>query len=115
LDGTTGIKDFDVWSFTPGMTMGPFPYRWRATADFGPSRFGRYPHDPPSFQGRRVDFPGRSLPASLTDHPVTVLRTYLSAPRTRTARALAAKAVVLIDPPGHLGEIVWPINARPGR
>jgi hypothetical protein len=115
LDGTTGIKDFDVWSFYAEHDDGPFPYRWRGTADFGPSRFGRYPHDPPSFRGRRVDFLGRSLPASLTDDPVTVLRAYLSAPRTRTAKALAAKAVVLIDPPGHLGEIIWPMHTRPGR
>jgi len=62
-----------------------------------------------------VDFLGRSLPASLTDDPVTVLRVYLSAPRTRTAKELAAKAVVLIDPPGHLGEIIWPVHARPVR
>lgn len=115
LDGTTGIKDFDVWSFYAEHDDGPFPYRWRGTADFGPSRFGRYPHDPPSFRGRRVDFLGRSLPASLTDDPVTVLRAYLSSPRTRTAKALAAKAVVLIGPPGHLGEIIWPMHTRPGR
>jgi hypothetical protein len=108
LDGTTGIKDFDVWSFYAERDDGPFPYRWNGTGDFGPSKFGRWPHDPPSLRGRRVDFLGRSLPASLTDDPVTVLRAYLSARRTRTAKELAAKAVVLIDPPRHLGEIVWP-------
>ena len=87
LDGTTGIKDFDVWSFYAQRNDGPFPYRWRATADFGPSRFDRYPHDPPSFRGRRVDFLGRSLPATLTDDPVTVLRAYLSAPHQDSERA----------------------------
>jgi hypothetical protein len=114
LDGITGVKDFDVWSFYVGHDDGPFPYRWKGTADFGPSRSGRHPHDPPSFRGRRVDFPGRSLPASLTDDPVTVFRAYLSSSRTRTAKALAAKAAVLIDPPGRLGEIIWPVHARPG-
>ena len=44
---------------------GPFLYRWRGTADYGPSKFGRYPGDPPSYTGRRVDFLGRSLRASL--------------------------------------------------
>ena len=53
LDGTTGVKDFDVWSFYAGRDDGPFPYRWRGMADFGPSRFGRYPGDPASFLGRR--------------------------------------------------------------
>lgn len=114
LDGITGIKDFDVWSFYAARDDGPFPYRWRGTADFGPSRFGRYPHDPPSFRGRRVDFLGRSLPAAPADDSVTVLRAYLASPRTTTAKALAAKAVVLLDPPGLLGEIIWPVPARPG-
>jgi len=114
LDGITGIKDFDVWSFYAARDDGPFPYRWRGTADFGPSRFGRYPHDPSSFRGRCVDFLGRSLPAAPADDPVTVLRAYLASPRTTTAKALAAKAVVLLDPPGLLGEIIWPVRARPG-
>lgn len=47
LDGKNGVKDFDVWSFYAALGDGPFPYRWRGTADFGPSRFGRYPGDPP--------------------------------------------------------------------
>jgi hypothetical protein len=113
LDGTTGVKDFDVWWFYAERGDGPFPYRWRGTADFGPSRFGRYPGDPLSFQGRRVDFLGRSLRASLTDDPAAVVRAYLSSPRTKTARELAAKAVVLIDPPGRLGEVVWPCMPGP--
>jgi hypothetical protein len=108
------IKDFDVWSFYAERDDGPFPYRWNGTADFGPSRFGRYPGDPPSFRGRRVDFLGRSLPASLTDDPAAVVRVYLSSPRTKTAKELAVKAVVLIDPPGRLGEVIWPVHARPG-
>jgi hypothetical protein len=47
LDGRTGVKDFDVWSFYAALADGPFPYRWRGTADFGPSKFGRWPSDPP--------------------------------------------------------------------
>src|ERR1700727_1064079 len=49
LDGKNGVKDFDVWSFYAALGDGPFPYRWRGTADFGPSRFGRYPGDPPFY------------------------------------------------------------------
>jgi|SRR5450756_549028 len=74
LDGRTGVKDFDVWSFYAACGDGPFPYRWRGTADFGPSKFGRYPGDPPSCTGRRVDMLGRSLNVPPDADPVTVLR-----------------------------------------
>jgi hypothetical protein len=98
LNATNGVKDFDVWSFYAERDDGPFPYRWRGTADFGPSEFGRYPGDPRSFTGRRVDLPGRSLDARTDAEPVTTLRDYLSAARTASAKALAAKAAILIEP-----------------
>jgi len=63
LDGKNGVKDFDVWSFYAALDDGPFPYQWRGTADFGPSKFGRYTGHPPSYTGRRADFLGRSLRA----------------------------------------------------
>jgi hypothetical protein len=87
---------------------GPFPYRWRGTADYGPSKFGRYPDDPPSFTGRRVDLLGRSLPVPIDADPAAAVRAYLSTARTASARALAAKAVVLIDPQQLGGAIIWP-------
>jgi hypothetical protein len=108
IDGKRGVKDFDVWSFYSQLEAGPFPYRWRGTADFGPSRFGRYPPDPPAFLGRRVDFLGRSLPVGLSADPVAALREYLSSASTTTSRALAGKAVVLIYPSDRLGQVVWP-------
>lgn len=108
LDGRNGVKDFDVWSFYAALDNAPFPYRWRGTADFGPSRFGRYPGDPPSYTGRRVDFLGRSLPVPPGADPAAALRDYLSTTRTATAKALAAKAVVLISPGQSAGECVWP-------
>jgi hypothetical protein len=111
LDGRNGVKDFDVWSFYAARGDGPFPYRWRGTADFGPSRFGRHPADPPSYAGRRVDLLGRSLPAPPGANPAVVLRDYLSAARTTSAKALAAKAVILITPEHDAGEVIW----HPGR
>jgi hypothetical protein len=33
LDRKNGVKDFDVWSFYAALGDGPFPYRWRGTAD----------------------------------------------------------------------------------
>ncbi len=108
LDGRNGVKDFDVWSFYAALADGPFPYRWRGTADFGPSKFGRWPGDRPSYSGRRVDFLGRSLSAPVGADPATALRGYLSAARTESAKALAAKAVILLTPEHSVGERVWP-------
>ncbi len=108
LDGTNGVKDFDVWSFYAERGDGPFPYRWRGKADYGRSKFGRYPDDPPSFTGRRIDLLGRSLDVPLDAEPAKVLRDYLSAARTRSAKELAAKAAVLIYPEQLTGKVIWP-------
>jgi hypothetical protein len=108
VDHTNGVKDFDVWSFYAERTDGPFPARWRGTADFGVSKFGRFPGDPPRYLGRRVDLIGRSLPVPPDAEPAEVLRGYLSAARTASARELAAKAVVVIFPSDRAGEIIWP-------
>ena len=94
-------------------TRRTFPYRWRGTADFGPSKFGRYPGDPPSFTGRRVDMLGRSLNVPSDAEPVMVLRGYLSAARTDSASELAAKAVVLISPERLVGKVAWPHTSAP--
>ena len=107
VNGSNGVKDFDVWSFYAQYDDWPFPARWRGTRDFGPSKFGRYPGDPPRYTGRRVDLLGRSLPAEPGADLAVVLRRYLAAGRTASAKALAAKAVVLIDPKDRVGEIVW--------
>jgi hypothetical protein len=111
LDGRNGVKDFDVWSFYAALAEGPFPYRWRGTADYGPSKFGRWTGDPPSYTGRRVDFLGRSLPAPVGADPAAVLRDYLSAAHTASAKALAAEAVILLTPEHSAGERVWPQQA----
>ncbi len=84
-------KDFDVWSFYAARSDGPFPCRWRGWADFGPSRFGRHPGDP-SYSGRRVDVLGRSLSALPGAGPGAVLRDYLAAARTRSAKALPKRS-----------------------
>jgi hypothetical protein len=112
VNGSNGVKDFDVWSFYAQYDDWPFPARWRGTLDFGPSKFGRYPGDPPRYSGRRVDFLGRSLPSRPGADPAVVLRSYLAGRRTGSAKALAANAVVLIDPENRAGEIVWPAVNR---
>jgi len=112
VNASNGVKDFDVWSFYAECEDGPFPYRWRGTADFGPSKFGRYPHDSPSYTGRRVDLLGRSLPVPFNADPAMALRKYFYAARTRSAQELAAKAAVLIHPEHLVGTVIWPDTAR---
>jgi hypothetical protein len=109
LDGRNGVKDFDVWTFYAEHPDGPFPYRRVGRLDFGPSKFGRMPNDIRPYSGRRVDLIGRSLPVGRDADPVDALRRYLAVSRTASARALVAKAVVLIDPAQLRGICVWPI------
>jgi len=109
-----GVKDFDVWSFYAQLDDWPFPPRWRGARDLGPSRFGRYTGDPARYSGRRVDLLGRSLPAAPGADPADAIRSYLAAGRTESAKRLAAKAVVLIDPRDRAGEVVWPADMHSG-
>lgn len=83
----------------------PYPYRRHGTADFGDPKFGKTDGSP-QFVGRRVDLLGRSIEATDVSDPITVLRGYLSAGKTESARLLARKAVILIEPEVLLGTIV---------
>ena len=110
LDGKNGIKDLDVWVFFSSSPTRPFPYRRRGQRDFGNSKFGQTPgHE--HFVGRRVDVMGRSLGDVLPGKPVETLRRYLADGKTETARQLAKKALILLEPIELLGTVVW----RPGR
>ena len=115
LNDKNGVKDFDIWSFYAQCDDWHFPARWRGTRDFGPSKFGRYPADPPRYSGRRVDLLGRSLPVAPGADPADAIRHYLAAGRTTSAKALAAKAEVLIDPQNRVGEVVWPAGSHLSR
>ena len=115
VDKATGVKDFDLWTFLDEIPGKPFPPRWRTTADFGVSRFGRRESEEHgTYVGRRIDFIGRSLRVepSVELEPRTVLREYLTARKTKSARCLAEKAVVLLAPSDVLGEVIWPIKTK---
>jgi hypothetical protein len=111
LDGRNGVKDFDVWTFYAEHPDGPFPYRRVGRRDFGPSKFGRMPNDIRPYVGWRVDLVARSLPEQPNAHPVDALRRYLQRSRTASARALASKAVILIDPASLRGVAAWPLTS----
>ena len=109
VEGKNGIKDFDVWTFFARSPQRPFPdmalFRRRATADFGPSRFGRTPHATERFEGRRVDLLSRSLDVGPRADPVAAVRAWLEAGGSESARKLAEQAVVLIEP--SPGKVIW--------
>lgn len=109
---TNGIKDFDVWSFFSAIPGERFPAdRRRTYVDLGKSKFGRWDGEAKvcqHFKGRRVDLLVRALPVPVDADPVSALRSYLAAARTGSAKFLAKKGVVLIDPLDRRGKIVWP-------
>jgi hypothetical protein len=107
LEGKNGIKDLDVWRFFTPNAKRQFPYRRRSQLDFGDPKFGQS-EDRPDFVGRRVDHIGRAVPDTDYSDPVAVLRRYLRAGATESARRLAEKAVILIEPTHLLGVVVWP-------
>ena len=110
VDGENGVKDFDVWTFFAAHPDHPdYPWRRRKAVDFGDPKFGRSP-DKPHFTGRHVDLLGRSLRVAEDADPAAILREYLTEGRTATARRLAEKAVVLLEPPDRLGAVVWPFG-----
>lgn len=108
VDGVNGIKDLDVYTFYAEAPAVGFPYRRRGVQDFGESEHGRHPDDH-KFVGRRVDLLGRTLKVAPSADPVTAVRSYLRAGATATARELAKKAVVAIDPGAGFGQVIWPV------
>ena len=88
IDGKNGVKDLDVWSFYVEHPARPFPYRRRATVDFGDAKFGTS-DGRPDFVGRSVDLIGRSIKSADRTKPIEALRRYLRSGATESARCLA--------------------------
>ncbi len=78
-------------------------------ADFGPSKFGRHSGDD-GLAGRRVDFIVRGIDCRPGADPVEVLRGYLTERRSKSARCLSKKAVVMIEPRSLRGQVAWPVG-----
>ena len=95
--GKTGVKDYDVWSFFCEIAGQPIRRRRVASRDFRRPRFGKSP-DKPNFIGRKVDLLFKSIACTPDRSPTRSLQHYLTEGRTQTARYLAEKAVVLLEP-----------------
>lgn len=115
LNGITGLVEFDVVSFYAEHADAPFPFQRVSRADFGPSRFGRGADAPETYGGLRVVLQGRSIEGGPGDDPLEAIQRYLTAGATPTARELASKAVVLLEPEELLGMEAWPSLVLPPR
>jgi hypothetical protein len=104
IDGSTGINDFDVYTFYrkhPAKDL--YPKRIKSY-DFGNAKFGQS-QDKPEFIGRRVDCLVRSIDAAKAEDVEILIQRYLTGSKTETARLLAAKAVILLEP--NCGKVIW--------
>lgn len=110
VTGTTGINDFDVWTFFETNPKKSWCYRRNKHYDFGDPKFGQS-IDRPDFNGRRVDCLGRDIKVMRGENSIAALQRYLKEGGTETSRLLAEKPVVLLEP--DLGRVVSrPATAR---
>jgi hypothetical protein len=104
INGSTGINDFDIYTFYrkhPAKDL--YPKRIKSY-DFGNAKFGQS-QDKPDFIGRRVDCLVRSIDAVEGEDVGISIQRYLMGGKTETARLLAAKAVILLKP--NCGKVLW--------
>jgi hypothetical protein len=132
LDGRTGVKDLDVWTFYAAIPGSRFPAdKTVRSVDFGPSSLGRETYDIhaglseyqqalwrrwSTYAGRKVGLCKRALPVHADapiDSVIIALQEWLARGAKSTAADppspwhLAKKAVVLIYPDSHRGYVVW--------
>ena len=116
IDGTTGVKDFDVWAFhlwvgrdrkgrdqvVTRQSAGP------KTMDFGLSKFGRFERDR-DMVGRRVDVLMRTIHVQKNESIPAAIQRYIRASGRPKSSPwyLNQKAAVMIDP--EPGLVIWPL------
>ena len=104
-DHINGVKDFDVWFLYP-FNKKHLPYRTIWHWDYRNPKFGSHP-DHTGYMGRKVDVLVRSIRNYDPSDPGETIRAFFENEGTDAARELALKAVVLLDPPARLGDVVW--------
>jgi hypothetical protein len=84
--------------------------------DWGPSKFGRCPYDPPEYTGRAVDVKYWVIPGG--PDPVQAVRSWLEGrlrkkPDPARGADIAHEPVILIRPEARLGEVIWDPDTAP--
>jgi hypothetical protein len=112
----SGLKDFDVLTFfaaSPSQEPRSVSSSFRSGRhrDFGPSTFGKRTDEEGrarfrGYVGRNVDLFAYAIPAKRTADPTAAVRAWLTAARTKSARLLAEKAVVMLEP--ERLRVIWP-------
>ena len=109
LRGRRGIRDLDVIvCFAEDPRLPRLFRRMVVSWDWGPSKFGRCPYDPPEYTGRAVDVVFWVIPDRAS--AVAGLREWLTARAVKNVNPqrkpdLVHEPVVLIHP--DLGTVVW--------
>lgn len=117
LRGKRGIWDLDVIVCFANPHTRPKQLRRPVVHwDWGPSKFGRCPYDPPEYTGRAVDVKYWVIPSR--SDPADALRAWLEsrlakAPDPARTPDLAHEPVILIRPHDRLGEVVWDPGIAP--
>jgi hypothetical protein len=118
LRGRRGVWDLDVIvCFAADPTLPRLLRRMVVSWDWGPSRLGRCPYDPPEYTGRAVDIAFWVIPDR--PDPIVALHEWLAGRAARHRDPgrkpdLANEPVVLIRP--ELGSVAWdPPNVPPPR
>ena len=109
LDGRTGVKDFDLWLFydRSHLAKGIREHGVRSTGDFGPSVFDRYPDDPETFVGRRIDFMCRRLPTNVPREPPDAAVMAWLQSDNQSPMWLRKKPVIMLWPTTYHGVVIW--------
>lgn len=102
VDGTTGVKDFDVYWFYREHPQANYPYR----------ALKETYRNFPTFGTRKVDLMGRTIDSAIVERHIDNLpeciREYLRKSRTQTTGYLIRKAVVGLHPESIFGKVIWP-------
>ena len=112
LDGYTGVKDFDVWSFFTEIPTVRFPYRRLKKVESGLVKFGVHPlYFRWNYKSRHVDLLMRRFRTDIVKRnrgdPQGCITEYLTRGGTKSARELAKKAVIGLYPDVILGKVLY--------